>query len=341
MKRNKVPVPGKMSRAGRWVVFWRDAGRIRQISVGRVSEKDAEVARQEVALALHGREWPSWACHAKPKAVDLRNLDRLAEAYRTHLEANCTPLWADTSERYVRLWLDFTAPGEATPADAQRFLDGFAGKAAGTRNKIRNCCAKFQRWAGAPAVFAGVQKIREGYSQERIAYFTRDERDLILTTMASDRGAVALWVAFYAGLRREEIARLEWPDIDLASGLISVRTSKTGRGRLVPIAARLAEVVASSRRGQGRVAPWKWEAGSEHWKVGALGLLERIQTRLPDLAARCRWNIFRHTFASLLVQSGVSIDKLSAWMGNSPDVCRRHYAQFIPAGARDSQIDLL
>ncbi len=56
-------------------------------------------------------------------------------------------------------------------------------------------------------------------------------------------------------------------------------------------------------------------------------------------AERIGWNAFRHTFASLRVQAGVSLDKVSSWMGNSPDVCRKHYAQFMPRDTHDEDID--
>ncbi len=70
----------------------------------------------------------------------------------------------------------------------------------------------------------------------------------------------------------------------------------------------------------------------------------RYETRKKEIATilkRIGWNSFRHTFGSLLAQSGVSIDKISSWMGNTPEVCRRHYAQFIPRGRRDNEIDKL
>jgi hypothetical protein len=56
---------------------------------------------------------------------------------------------------------------------------------------------------------------------------------------------------------------------------------------------------------------------------------------------RIGWNAFRHTFGSLLAQSGVSLDKICSWMGNTPEVCKRHYAQFVPRGGHDEDIDKL
>ena len=39
---------------------------------------------------------------------------------------------------------------------------------------------------------------------------------------------------------------------------------------------------------------------------------------------------FRHTFGSHLTQRGVSLYKISTLMGNSPEICRRHYAALVP-----------
>jgi integrase len=39
---------------------------------------------------------------------------------------------------------------------------------------------------------------------------------------------------------------------------------------------------------------------------------------------------FRHTFGSQLASKGESLYKISALLGNSPEICRRHYAFLIP-----------
>jgi integrase len=45
---------------------------------------------------------------------------------------------------------------------------------------------------------------------------------------------------------------------------------------------------------------------------------------------------FRHTFGSQLAMKGGSLYKISALMGNSPEICRRHYAALIPETMTDS-----
>lgn len=45
---------------------------------------------------------------------------------------------------------------------------------------------------------------------------------------------------------------------------------------------------------------------------------------------------FRHTFGSHLAQKGESLYKIAQLMGNSPEICRRHYAALIPEQMLDT-----
>lgn len=45
---------------------------------------------------------------------------------------------------------------------------------------------------------------------------------------------------------------------------------------------------------------------------------------------------FRHTFGSQLAMKGESLYKISKLMGNSPEICRRHYAALIPESLVES-----
>jgi integrase len=38
---------------------------------------------------------------------------------------------------------------------------------------------------------------------------------------------------------------------------------------------------------------------------------------------------YRHTFGSQLAQRGLSLFQIAALMGNSPEICRRHYAALV------------
>ena len=142
------------------------------------------------------------------------------------------------------------------------------------------------------------------------------------------------------GMRRSEIGRAKWGDLRLEQKRILVPVAKTKRPRVIPLAAPLQEMLgtqAEQKKPGALIIPrrheWEWEARM---------VLERLRKGCPDVPrARIRWNAFRHTFGSLLAQEGVSLDKIAAWMGNSPQICRRHYAQFVPRDRHDEDIERL
>jgi site-specific recombinase XerD len=60
--------------------------------------------------------------------------------------------------------------------------------------------------------------------------------------------------------------------------------------------------------------------------------------RKINRAAGLPWSCltFRQTFGSLLAMKGESLYKISALMGNSPEICRRHYAMLMPEALAQS-----
>ncbi|MCC8179416.1 MAG: tyrosine-type recombinase/integrase [Planctomycetes bacterium] len=197
-----------------------------------------------------------------------------------------------------------------------------------------------------------------------IVYCTRQERERIIAMAKATEWPdwMAVPIAFYSGMRKEEIARMEWKDIQFAEGLISVPISKTLEPRLLPMSAQLRELLESVQEADRHGHVVNMPAGADrlfrlenlHRKIRKLNQgigrwkkdksknktdAEKEQKPIPD--ERIGWNAWRHTFGSLLSQSGVSLDKISSWMGNTPDVCRRHYAQFVPRDRHDEDIDKL
>ncbi len=148
------------------------------------------------------------------------------------------------------------------------------------------------------------------------------------------RTMVAVYI--YAGLRREEALWLTPDDVDLQRGVIHVRAKtvageawwpKTRQNRAVPISRALAAHLNAFVPSAGDV--WffpsprgrRWNCDNfSHRLVGA-----NKKKGLP-------WSCldYRHTFGSHLAMKGESLYKIAVLMGNSPDICRRHYACLLP-----------
>lgn len=145
----------------------------------------------------------------------------------------------------------------------------------------------------------------------------------------------------YAGLRREEALWLTVDDVDLDRRLIYVRAKlingehwqpKTKRNRVVPISSALHEILTAYA--PQRTEPWFFPSSrGRRWDPDNFSQELRQINRSHDLTWSCL--DFRHTFGSHLAQKGESLYKIAELMGNSPEICRRHYAALMPEKMHD------
>lgn len=171
----------------------------------------------------------------------------------------------------------------------------------------------------------------------QIRFLTLEEIVAQLELLASNlhiRMLVATYI--YAGLRREEALWLTHDDVDLDKRLIRVRAKtiegqfwqpKTKRNRVVPISKKLFEILDGYRHDQDSVWFFPSPTGKKWDPDNFSQDLRKINT-----AGGLDWSCldFRHTFGSHLAQKGESLYKIAELMGNSPEICRRHYAALIP-----------
>jgi len=146
----------------------------------------------------------------------------------------------------------------------------------------------------------------------------------------------------YAGLRRAEVTWLTADDVDLENRLLRVRAKmvdevfwqpKTGTDRVVPISQTLHKILSAYR--PKRELTWFFPSPQGcRWDPDNFS----AALRKINKEAKLKWSCldFRHTFGSQLAQKGESLYKIAQLMGNSPEICRRHYAALIPEKMHDS-----
>lgn len=158
------------------------------------------------------------------------------------------------------------------------------------------------------------------------------ERDSLLRTMVA--------TLIYAGLRREELLWLRTNDLDLHTGpmgMIRVQAKtiadgswqpKTKTNRAVPISRALRSILddyKSPRSADGWVFPTRHGG---RWDPDNFSRALRHANDRAGLPWSCL--DFRHTFGSQLAMKGESLFKIATLLGNSPEICRRHYACLLP-----------
>jgi integrase len=136
-------------------------------------------------------------------------------------------------------------------------------------------------------------------------------------------------LAFYAGLRRAEIKRLDWPDVELEGYRLVVRKAKSqvGTGRRPPIAEKLRPILLGEFMRQGRR------------EGGAVSAVSVMSGKIAE-RARKRWAIAglepitlhecRHTYASFLMAAGYTLRELMEYMGHSSLQATERYVKLLP-----------
>jgi len=146
----------------------------------------------------------------------------------------------------------------------------------------------------------------------------------------------------YSGLRRSEALWLTVDDVDMEQRLIHIQAKtideeywqpKTRRNRTVPISSALHEILVKYR--PERKALWFFPSPQgKRWDPDNFSDDLRKINKEQGLSWSCL--DFRHTFGSHLAQKGVSLYKIAALMGNSPDICSKHYAALMPEKMHDA-----
>ena len=127
-----------------------------------------------------------------------------------------------------------------------------------------------------------------------------DEVALLLSTFHKGRYRAFFTVVYQCGLRLSEALNLRPSDIKGERLVIRVVAGKGGKSREVPISPELLARLRKFWRGH-RNPNWLFPARSRRWKSSGLSLREAL----------------RHSFATHLLERGVHIRQVSAYLGHT------------------------
>jgi len=138
-------------------------------------------------------------------------------------------------------------------------------------------------------------------------------------------------IAMFAGLRREEIGRLQWEQIDLARGIIEVgaRQSKTRMRRIVEIQEPLAVILEQVRKASGPVWP-PVNGHQQNLLRQAAGWAGRGGSgKRPEWPA----NALRHSFVSYHLAFFGDVAATEMQSGHDRKVMFQHYRELVTGEA--------
>tara|TARA_B100000965_G_scaffold381828_2_gene379637 strand:+ start:1415 stop:2449 length:1035 start_codon:yes stop_codon:yes gene_type:complete len=149
-----------------------------------------------------------------------------------------------------------------------------------------------------------------------------EERRLILAAAKHLKPLIA--VAIDTGGRRSELLELDWCNVDLGRGRITFVKTKNGENRTIRLTSRAKAVLeALGPKSEGPVFTYGGKAMRE---VKTSFQRAREKAGLDDV----RFHDLRHTFASRLVQQGVSLYEVMHLTGHKSVSMVQRYAHLAP-----------
>ncbi len=225
---------------------------------------------------------------------------------------------------------------EVTAGDVQDLVTALKteGRSSATINRYLAVASTLFRFAidkGAALVnpAKGIQRPREEHKP--VPFVSSADVDAILA-LEPDAGTRALFrVLADTGLRRGEVGRVEWRDVDLVRDVVLVRRSKSGHPREVPLTAKAHAAFDVLRALRGPV-PMK---GRDPVFTG--GRIDTLTNRFHRAAKSAgfalRLHDLRHSCASRLAQANVPLPTVGAILGHRCWTTTARYAHHVPEGA--------
>jgi integrase len=263
--------------------------------------------------------------------------------YRLNRFANSPAPLLDDEVEGIAPTLGKLLMSEVSMAMIQSWLEGL-GRSGVTQNNYRRVLRVFFAWGGKrgyssrevnPA--AETEKAKE--KTARVPIFTPAEIRVILDTAPVELLPVVALGAF-AGLRAEEIRRLDWKAVDFLRKRIDVDggISKTAAHRYVPINETLFAWLQPVAKAAGRVAP-----------SNLYRRLLKFHRELAEGDAKkgrpaVEWknNALRHSFASYALEREQDAARVALWLGHtSPKVTFEHYRERVTPEAAEEWFAVL
>jgi len=298
-------------------------------------------------------------------AVEIRSsvtVSQLAAHYAA-TEMKNGQLAASTSRVYQGFINDYILPewrdrllSGVKAVSVERWLTGLPFSP-GTKAKIRNIFstlfqhAKRQEWAE----FNPIRDVRQSAKRLREPDILLPSETQAILQELSGAAYVAVLLAALLGLRRSEIAGLQWQDVDFKEALLNLHRGvvnqqisalKTaGSKRALPVPDAVLNALAAWKNEAPFKKPEDWLFASSDTEgkqpLWLNSLLERgilpVVRRL-GITKRVGWHTFRRSFATLLYSSAENVKVTQELMRHStPSVTMGVYAQAVTNEKRQAQ----
>ena len=172
----------------------------------------------------------------------------------------------------------------------------------------------------------GVKKLK--FQKQPPAYLTTEQLERLLTACEHPHWLHAfVALAAYTGMRKSELLRLQWQDVDLGKRVLTVRDTKNNEFRVIPLNQRVCEVLKRHPRHlQSDLVLARPDGAAAYQDLRKSFERALARAGLP----RIRIHDLRHSFASNLVSGGISLAVVRELMGHKDIQTTMIYAHLAP-----------
>lgn len=320
---------------------------IAQIASGRAHEESLTLAEVEdyrlaknklatcgVSLLTAVEEWITG--RGKTPRIITKTVAEVVEEFLTSKRVEGVSFFHLEDRKYRMNKFAAAFPGridQISTHEIEVWLNGL-GISGRTRNNYRNAVLQLFRYArgkrylprNEPTVVEDVASANSG--EGAIEIYTPQELRLLLSH-APAKLLPFFAIGAFAGLRSQEIMRLDWADIRFEQGFIEVAAAKakTASRRLAPLLPALAAWLLPLRQKSGHVVGYTrndvlCEARQRYCKSG-------IKVGGEVFEFTWKPNALRHSYASYRLADIKDAARVALEMGNSPAMLFRNYRELV------------
>jgi integrase len=198
---------------------------------------------ESVPLAKLVDAWDHIPRKRKPSAFHRSNCHRILSRFVAFMTTN---------------WPDVTELGGVKSEHVRKFLEEEENRNVSARTWnvtltiLRSAFAKLDENAEAYRRYLAKLPTKDEGTIHRKPYTPEEMKSILDAAKASDELMFRMIVtAFCSGLRRGDLCRLKWRDVDIKAGFVSVKTNKTGERIEFPILPLLSGVMECAKRDTG------------------------------------------------------------------------------------------
>jgi integrase len=331
---------------------WRYRKTVRLVDGRRVPISGTPALNSKVAAEAAEREHIARVCAGQParkeRVPTLEDFHK--EFMKTYAAANNKPS-ERLSKAYMFRWhlvpafgrlrLDEITTRHVEAFKAEKLAAELAPK---TINNLLTCLGKMLRYAADCDIVEKLPRIKFVKTcRKAIDFLQYDELDRLVEGAKHDPEALAaVLCSADAGLRVGEVRALEWGDLDLVAGRLTVQRTdyrgyvgspKGGRIRTLPLTRRLVAALKAMRHLKGD-SVFSDRAGLR-WSRGEADTRLRRAYRKAGLR-KIGWHTLRHTFCSHLAMRGAPVRTIQELAGHASITTTMGYLHLTPNAAREA-----